>query len=312
VGPLGNRLVQMETELAKASRIPDAKVVRGYREALGETLGQMASLPSVVAGSMDGRPTSALQPPMTMDIKDGGTNSLGMKFIPVKGTDVLFCIHETRYKDYAVYAAEAEAVTIEWKNQSIYGFTPLDRPEDHPVINVSWDDAQKFCTWLSKKEGKLYRIPTDQEWSVAVGIARDEKWKSNTTPETVFKNKSEFPWGDAWPPPKPVGNYSDESRLGKTQPDNLPWLEGYNDSFPTTAPVMSFDPNDAGLYDMGGNVSEWVEDFYDSSKKERTLRGASWDITKRENLLSSKRHHFTPDVRFGAQGFRVVLDPTDR
>ncbi len=233
-------------------------------------------------------------------------NSLGMKFVPVPGTDVLFCIHETRYRDYAAYAAEVVGVNAKWENQITAGFTPAERAEDHPVWSVNWDDAQAFCAWLSKKEGKTYRLPTDKEWSYAVGIGADEKWKDDTTPATVIKNQKVFPWGDAWPPPKGVGNYSDLSRNEKA-PNKLqvPYLDGYDDGFPTTAPVMSFKPNKLGLYDISGNAWEWCEDWFDTSKTERVLRGSSWWDSG--GLQSSNRIHRVPDDRGINYGFRCVL-----
>jgi len=234
-------------------------------------------------------------------------NSLGMKFVPVPGTKVLMCIHETRYKDYASYANEVPGVDGAWKDQSADGFTPTDRPEDHPVIKVSWEDAQKFCAWLSKKEGKTYRLPTDQEWSIAVGIGRDEKWKSDTTPATVEKNQTEFPWGDQWPPPKGSGNFSDDSRKAKAPIARVRYLEGYDDGFPTTAPVMSFKPNNFGLYDLECNVREWAEDWWDNAKADRVLRGGCWNDYVRGYVLSSSRTHLPPGSRRSILGFRVVV-----
>ncbi len=92
-------------------------------------------------------------------------NSLGMKFQPVPGTKVLFSVWETRVQDYEFYA---NAVGLELEK-------PYFRQEkDHPAVNVSWEDAKNFCQWLSKKEGKTYRLPTDEEWSWAVGIGQRE------------------------------------------------------------------------------------------------------------------------------------------
>ena len=102
-------------------------------------------------------------------------NTLGMPFVPVKGTEVAFCIWETRVKDYAAYAAANAGVDGNWKKP---GFQQEDT---HPVVNVSWNEAQAFCAWLTKKElaegkikvGQKYRLPTDAEWSVAVGLGKE-------------------------------------------------------------------------------------------------------------------------------------------
>jgi len=250
---------------------------------------------------------STMNPAAVLALKDGITNTLGMKFLPVKGTDVLFCIHETRRQDYAAYAAEAPGVDGSWKDQTCDGYALTENKENHPVIRVSWEDAQKFCAWLSKKEGKLYRLPTDQEWSYAVGIGRDEKWKKDTTPATVFKSQTDFPWGDKWPPPKGSGNYSDDSRKAKAPNATAQYLENYDDGFPTTAPVMSFKPNKLGLYDLEGNVREWVEDWWDNAKADRVLRGGSWNRNERGLLLSSSRFPYLPGSRHNDHGFRCVV-----
>jgi formylglycine-generating enzyme required for sulfatase activity len=193
-----------------------------------------------------------------------------------------------------------------WKDQSADGYALTENKENHPVMKVSWEDAQKFCAWLSKKEGKTYRLPTDQEWSYAVGIGRDEKWKKDTTPATVAKSQTDFPWGDKWPPPKGSGNYSDDSRKAKAPNANAQYLENYDDGFPTTAPVMSFKPNKLGLYDLEGNVREWVEDRYDNAKADRLLRGGCWYNFDRAYLLSSNRFNLPPGRRHN-HGFRVVV-----
>ncbi|MBX7210017.1 MAG: SUMF1/EgtB/PvdO family nonheme iron enzyme [Verrucomicrobiaceae bacterium] len=316
--PLEKRLVQMETDLTKADRLADAKTVRAYREALTED-GAGASAPASPAGTTGASTRSValagasalpknVSPASAIALRGGITNTLGMKLVPVPGTDVLMCIHETRYKDYAAYATEVQGVDAKWKDQTIEGIQITDRAEDHPVINTSWDDAQAFCAWLGKKEGRTYRLPTDKEWSFAVGIGRKEKWGSDTPPASLsHKIDTEWPWGENFPPRTrdKAGNYNDMSHDEK----NGSYLKGYKDGYPTTAPVMSFKPNKLGIYDLGGNLFEWVEDWYDGEQKERTLRGASWSHADRGYLLSSGRFRSGPGARTTAYGFRVVWVP---
>jgi formylglycine-generating enzyme required for sulfatase activity len=179
-------------------------------------------------------------------------NSLGMKFVPVPDTEVLFCIHETRWRDYATYDVGNSGVEGSWREQTIDGISVVDRAEDHPVMRVSWEDAKAFCAWLSRKDGRTYRLPTDEEWSTAVGLGRKEIRSPNDTPESLHgKVEGEYPWGTRWPPSARDGNYSDLSR--KARDPKTRYVEGYNDGYPTTAPVMSFKPNQYGLYDMGGD-----------------------------------------------------------
>ncbi|MEQ1839116.1 MAG: SUMF1/EgtB/PvdO family nonheme iron enzyme [Verrucomicrobiales bacterium] len=240
-------------------------------------------------------------------------NSLGMKFVPVSGTEVRFCIHEVRYRDYAEYAKNADrSINGFWQNQTQDGFENITDAKDHPVTRVSWDDAQNFCAWLSNKEGRAYRLPTDREWSLAVGIGGEESWTAETTIANVFKPQDSFPWGSGWPPPLGAGNYSDESCKAEAPRRNANYLDGYNDGFPTTAPVMSFEPNGIGLYDLGGNVWEWCEDSYSGKRDDSVLRGGSWYDCERSLLLSSARRRGTPDLRYIYYGFRVVLMVTSR
>ena len=295
----------------------DSNLAQGWITVMFGTYGRDGSiLPHVRKveyadlGSTPAASAAPALPPPTIATKDAHfENSLGMKFVPVPGTDVLFCIHEVRYKDYEEYAKMAkETVDDGWKTQTNDGIEIKNDAADHPVTRVNWDDAQKFCAWLSEKEGKTYRLPTDQEWSHAVGIGREEDWKDDTTPATVFQVPDAFPWGDEWPPPARAGNYSDASRQAKAPRDDAKYVEGgYDDGFPTTAPVMRFAANKLGLYDLGGNVWEWCEDWYSVEQKERVLRGGSWGSTKRSNLLSSDRDRDAPEYRFNHYGFRVVV-----
>src|SRR5690606_17164869 len=107
-----------------------------------------------------------------------------------------------------------------------------ERADEHPVIRVDWNDAQQFCRWLGEKEGRVYRLPTDEEWSHAAGIAREENRTKDATPESVFKPNNVFPWGMQWPPPTGVGNYGDRSRKAKAPRNGAAYLEDYDDGFP--------------------------------------------------------------------------------
>ena len=221
-------------------------------------------------------------------------NTLGMPFVPVPGTEVSFCIWETRVKDYAAYAAANAGVDGSWKKP----FGDKFKQEDtHPVVHVSWEDAQAFCEWLTKKEmaegkikaGQKYRLPTDAEWSVAVGLGKEV----GDTPEAKDGGiKDVYPWRKEWPPAVGAGNYG-----GTLNVDNYEY----------TSPAGSFSANKLGLHDMGGNVFEWCEDWYDPAAKAfRVLRGASWGSFYPGDLLSSYRG-LSPAYRYDYVGFRCVL-----
>ena len=223
-------------------------------------------------------------------------NSLGMKFVPVQGTEVLFCIGDVRVQDYRAYAEANSSADESWKQP---GF---EQGDTHPVVNVSWNDAKAFCAWLSRKEGKKYRLPTDAEWSVAVGLAGE----SGSTPkEKDGKIEGVHPWGTSWPPPSGAGNYADDTC--KLKHPSWKTIEGYDDGYAETSPVGSFTANQFGLYDMVGNVWQWCEDWYDGEQNTRVLRGASWAYDVFGNLWSSRRNKCPPNFRIYISGFRCVL-----
>ncbi|MGH8196495.1 MAG: PEGA domain-containing protein [Woeseiaceae bacterium] len=136
--------------------------------------------------------------------------------------------------------------------------------DTNPAANMTWTEAVEYCNWLSAEEGlplayekrferwepvtpatNGYRLPTEAEWALAI------RYQGRST-DTVF------PWGDQMPPRPDSGNYADQSAEG-VLPSILP---GYDDGFTATAPVGTFPPNALGLYDGGGNVAEWVQDYY--------------------------------------------------
>ena len=280
---------------------------------------QPAAAPAIT-GTVSSTPSSATK-------EAPFTNSLGMKFVPVPTTGgptdkqrVLFSVWDTRVQDYEAYVAAMQA-DGSWKTQQRDG-VPAGREPDHPVVGVNWDDAQAFCQWLTVKEtaeGKLpqgmkYRLPSDEEWSWAVGLPSEP---GETPEERHLKNSVDFPWGKDWPPTKKVGNYADETFHAKfpvkqnenENRDESLWMKDCDDGYATTSPVGSFPANTYGLYDMGGNVWQWCEDWRNTEHKDRVLRGASWGIGDRRILRSSYRHGFPATNRNSTCGFRIVLAP---
>ena len=193
----------------------------------------------------------------------------------------------------------------EWKvDKNVNWRTPgFKQSQDHPVVCVTWNDANRFIEWKNKTTRLNYRLPTEAEWEFA---ARNGG------------KKNKFSWGDG----SPKGNVADMSF--KKEVSNNPFFEGYNDGFPFTSPVRSFKPNELGLFDMTGNVWQWVhdwysEEFYKQSPKNnpqgpvkgdmRSLRGGSWGNGDPANLLTTYRGHFIPDARSNFLGFRLALSP---
>ena len=157
-------------------------------------------------------------------------------------------------------------------DSGIYGQAVLN-DDNRPVVNISWDDAAQFCNWLSAraglpaayvKEGNQwvavspmnngYRLPTEAEWAWAARYANGP-------------HPTRFPWGNAMPPASVDGNYADESAR-----DMVPYIiEGYNDNYRGPSPVGSFPPNKFGIYDLAGNVSEWINDVYSTALPDGVL-----------------------------------------
>jgi formylglycine-generating enzyme required for sulfatase activity len=180
-----------------------------------------------------------------------------------------------------------------------------------PVVGASWNDARAFCEWLTKRErasgalpeGMRYRLPTDEEWSIAVGLDSE----TGNTPGDKDDDIKLYPWGKEWPPPPGAGNYAgEESRTGN-EPVNSTVIIGYYDGYPRTSPVGSFTANKNGLYDMGGNVWQWCEDLFGSSNDYRVLRGGSWNTGGDPYIFASHRGNSAPDSRYDDYGFRCVL-----
>ncbi|MBL9131590.1 MAG: SUMF1/EgtB/PvdO family nonheme iron enzyme, partial [Verrucomicrobiaceae bacterium] len=222
---------------------------------------------------------------------------------------VLFCIHETRKGDYAAYAAANPGVDATWSQPAFYRDEPVSATNDHPVVWVSSADAQGFCAWLSAKEGRKYRLPTDHEWSCAVGIGDGEDTKALPTVRGG-RFVRVFAWGIQWPPPKGAGNLGDETLKRVTGQE--PIIAGYDDGFATTAPVMSFPANALGIHDLAGNAWEWCPDWFDSLQRNAVRRGSSFNNgnpdANRAYVAACVRNPKQPEERSEDSGFRIVAE----
>ncbi|EED30655.1 PEGA domain family protein [gamma proteobacterium NOR5-3] len=179
--------------------------------------------------------------------------------------------------------------------------------EHQPVAQISWQQAASFCNWLSRREGLTpfyqeqqgiiigfdpsalgYRLPTEAEWA----------WVARIQGETLQR----FTWGDDFPPKDVAENIADNSSAYVTGRV----LNGYNDGYVVSAPVGSFKANERGIFDLGGNVSEWIHDVYiipassgvvttDPLGAQRgdnyVIRGASWALGRLPELRLSYRDY---------------------
>jgi formylglycine-generating enzyme required for sulfatase activity len=185
----------------------------------------------------------------------------------------------------------------------------FDQTELHPVVNVSWKDAVEFCRWLSQKEKKIYRLPTEAEWEYACRAG----------------TKTRLYNGDSHQLLKLIANVADRDLSAKINPKQHAW-EAWNDGHAFTAPVGNFQANDWGLHDMLGNVFEWCQDWYDPEVYQRGLmvdptgapngiqrvvRGGSW-FQLLEACRCAYRDGCDPLAVRADLGFRVVCEVEDK
>jgi formylglycine-generating enzyme required for sulfatase activity len=205
-------------------------------------------------------------------------------------------IDATGYRTDADKEGTSRVYTDTWKDQSgvnwKYDTRGNLRPSsdyNHPVVHVSWNDAVEYCKWLSKKNGKTYRLPTEAEWEYAAGGGASNRTK----------------WAGT----------SDENNLGRYAN-----ATGNQDGHALTAPIGRLLANTLGLYDMSGNVWEWCSDWYSSdyyrnspssnptgptSGSFRVRRGGSW-YGGPQNCRVAYRSDDAPGSRYYNAGFRLA------
>ena len=189
---------------------------------------------------------------------------------------------------------------LTWKNA---GFEQTD---ENPVVNVSWNDAQEFIAWLSQKDRKTYRLPTEAEWEYACRAGTKTKYFCGDDPEGLAA----------------VGNIADGTFREKNP--TWIWTIAARDGYIYTAPVGRYRANAFGLYDMHGNVFEWCQDWYDpeyynrspvddpvSSTRvgSRLFRGGAWDVG---GPPCRSGYRFFSNSRSSTIGFRLALGQSGR
>lgn len=206
---------------------------------------------------------------------------------------------QSRFKVVDEEVFEGRSPRYSWES---VGFVQSDV---HPVVNVTWNDANALATWLSSKEGRRYRLPTEAEWEYACRAGTDTRYYSGNHPMSLdgFANVFDLDGIRYWP------QFSDYALFTRS-------------GYPFSSPVGMFEPNNFGLYDMIGNVWEWCADWYGENYYEispdidpagpiqgeaKVRRGGSWHSWA-FYCRSSFRNLNTPESRYILVGMRLLLE----
>jgi formylglycine-generating enzyme required for sulfatase activity len=186
---------------------------------------------------------------------------------------------DSHHSDVHEDSLEAHRPVYTWRS---WGVKQSDRS---PVVNVSWNDAVKFCQWLSEQEGATCRLPNEAEWEYACRAGTTTRFFNGDDPESLPQ----------------VGNVADGTYRAKF---NSKYAIRARDGWLFTAPVGQYKANDFGIYDMIGNVGEWCSDRVGDN---RVIRGGSWR-SRIVHCRCASRYNDHPTCRLCGVGFRVVRE----
>lgn len=236
-------------------------------------------------------------------------NSLGMNFVPLS-ENTLAQTYEVTCMDFELFVKDT--------NGQAPPKPDFQQGDKHPIVNVTREEAEQFAHWLTMKERSLsliepldqYRLPTDEEWSQMAGTKGEQGNTPHERSLAAISERAVYYWGYAWPPKDKTGNFADRSALIYLPSQKI--ITGYDDLIPYTAEVGTFSPNVLGLYDIDGNVQEWVSDAYGGTDKFKFKR---YDVARGGSYLSFKPYHLNPAIRTPLSpgtrdpgiGFRLVL-----
>ena len=279
--------------LKDCQKCPELAVVAGGKFVMGRNLDQTKA--GVAAKGFSGDDSEG--PAHTVTVRSFAVG----RFAVTRGQFAAF-VGATGYQTDAERHGGCLAwVKDQWENQATYhwrsaGFAQTD---EHPVVCVSWDDAQAYVQWLGKLSGQSYRLPSEaeREYSARAGSTTAFWWGDNLTPDQAnYEARS-----------TPVKGSAASARGAGT------------------VPVNQFAANPFGLYNVHGNVWEWVQDCRHDTYVGAPVDGSAWTTRCTDNrrvlrgggwagdpagLRVTSRGWFTPDFRFHAGGFRVARNLT--
>jgi formylglycine-generating enzyme required for sulfatase activity len=223
------------------------------------------------------------------NIYDNYNKLVGSKEVKIK--TFYISQYEITAGDYKKYCNENDILMplFDWENTREW-------KDNYPIMDISWEEAADFCKWVSKKIGKIVRLPSEVEWEYVASCGVINRI---------------YPWGNEFIIGKNLGNVADKSlanflikKYGNT--NSVKTISNYNEGFSILAPVGSFEPNEFGVYDISGNVPEFTQDDYNNKCK--VVKGSSYFDAQEESFRIDSRNGAVKDPPCYGIGFRVVIE----